>query len=733
MSPTPIATSVPKRALVREIRRVFPEESIRAWLHIGPRTSLVQRLHDFTKIELLRLLTSTPEGEEALSKLERNYVLSSPPTLYLVKLQARPGADELITKTTYLAHAGRDVAMELGDRRAVRAVYFASPAHRLAFNRDATEVPLYYEHRFEYTECDPDSDDYGERKVLYSLERAFIWLVDGYSHAVICAPHFVAVRPVVDFGMSHLDFSWALPDLTEDMLNRLAASAEPRSATFSAPSGELATFLDVRTVTISDPDLGERNGFTQIRQDPNRQQTAGYYTKHPDLALAGLGIARRYGRVWTPARLSRRSLVTLAIALIDKTEEELSRQYGRDLEGYVHYFRNIVVAINGREVRGSVREAFDDLVIAVLRTHAEESKESTVEPDLLHLLVRHQYQLGLTVLPDFECPLCNDVVIGRCPDCRLPYTARMDGSTLVFECPNRHCMQTPDADAGFRCDCGEEVPLAAPENHLTILPKPEFVAGMRQFLDAMDDVTWEGLFYITGYVLKVVPSPHPPSREMVRLDDLRSWRIRARHNVRHLPDGRRREALLDVLRLTKEKCRANDGHPTHEICRNCLDSQISAEQVETGGICLPRMLGLAISRDFDGVHHRYEIADVKYQDVLDDTDEQVRLGLHLKSRTKPRPQGLGHSVPQVKALYTQLFYSAYLALTGRAEFDVIGISIPNTILEEVVASLRHLVNELGFPLLVVDEGDWVKIVDAVMEQFEVQGEVEASTTEVQIV
>jgi len=142
------------------------------------------------------------------------------------------------------------------------------------------------------------------------------------------------------------------------------------------------------------------------------------------------------------------------------------------------------------------------------------------------------------------------------------------------------------------------------------------------------------------------------------------------------------------------------------------------------------MLGLTIAKGFDGVHHGYEVADVKYEDVLDDTSEQVRLGIHLKSRRRrSRPKGLGRGARPIRGLYTQLFYSAYLALTGRAEFDVIGISVPNPIDEEVVASMRHLVNELGFPLLVVDEGEWLKIVDAVLEQLEVEQSVRAQVVQ----
>jgi len=34
--------------------------------------------------------------------------------------------------------------------------------------------------------------------------------------------------------------------------------------------------------------------------------------------------------------------------------------------------------------------------------------------------------------------------------------------------------------------------------------------------------------------------------------------------------------------------------------------------------------------------------------------------------------------------------------------------------------MQHLVNELGFPFLVIDERDWLKIVDAVLEQPEME-------------
>jgi len=730
MSPGRTATSAPKRALVDTILRVIPEDSIRIRLRIAANTRLRHRLQDFTKAELLALLTSTSEGEQALAETERNYPLSSRPTLYLVKVQDRPDTDTLVRRTTRLTDAGRLGGIYFGEDRAVRIIYVASPAYALAFNGETTEIPLSYERRVEYTVCDPNSEDYGERKALYSLERAFIWVIDRHSHAIVCCSDFAAVRAIIEFARRRLEFRWALPDLTEEMLNRLAAGSNPRSATFSTPSAELATLLDVRTVTMSDPQLGDRGGFKQIRQDPNRQQTAGFYSNHPDLVFGGLGITRRYGRVWTPAHVSRRDLVALAIGLIKKTEAELSSEYHRNLPGYMHYHGNFAVTINGRQLRGKERRAFDQLVLAVLQAARNKVPETTIARELLHVLVMYQKPLSLTIVSEFECPECRDVVLGQCPNCHLPYIAKMDGPTLVFQCPDRNCGQRLSREQGFECECGQEVPLAAPENHLKIFPSPEFMNGLREFLDAMREVAWEGLFYISGHTLRLLRLPPPPPRDTVSLGDLRLWRVRARYHVRYEPTGARRDVLIRILGSAKEKCRRNNGHPTHEICGQCLATQVSAKQVETGEVCLPRMLGLTIAKGFDGVHHGYEVADVKYEDVLDDTSEQVRLGIHLKSRRRrSRPKGLGRGARPIRGLYTQLFYSAYLALTGRAEFDVIGISVPNPIDEEVVASMRHLVNELGFPLLVVDEGEWLKIVDAVLEQLEVEQSVRAQVVQ----
>jgi len=83
---------------------------------------------------------------------------------------------------------------------------------------------------------------------------------------------------------------------------------------------------------------------------------------------------------------------------------------------------------------------------------------------------------------------------------------------------------------------------------------------------------------------------------------------------------------------------------------------------------------------------------------------------------------LGRSASKIKALYTQLFYSAYVALTNAdVHFDVIGVSIPNRVHDPVCESMQKLVNQLGFSFLVMDQDEWVKVADCVVEQLALDG------------
>lgn len=172
---------------------------------------------------------------------------------------------------------------------------------------------------------------------------------------------------------------------------------------------------------------------------------------------------------------------------------------------------------------------------------------------------------------------------------------------------------------------------------------------------------------------------------IIHLADLRSWQQHARiHQLQP------REALLPIVCHTKEKCRRDNRPPNQVLCDDCLAGHITEDQIRTQReVCSPRIMGIAINQQFDGIHHGHEVADIRYTDYLVDDGSQIGVGIHLKSRQNPRVEGLGRSVYAIKSLYTQIFYSAYQALLDQdIIFDAIGISIPNRIHPEVINSIQ---------------------------------------------
>ena len=48
----------------------------------------------------------------------------------------------------------------------------------------------------------------------------------------------------------------------------------------------------------------------------------------------------------------------------------------------------------------------------------------------------------------------------------------------------------------------------------------------------------------------------------------------------------------------------------------------------------------------------------------------------------------------------------------------VSIAIPNNVKTDVTESMQRLLNDLGFSFLVIDEAEWLKIVDATLEQIQ---------------
>jgi hypothetical protein len=89
-------------------------------------------------------------------------------------------------------------------------VYVDQEAHKFpagSSDSEVLEIPLLYERRRELTDGEePDSDDYGERIIFHTLERAFLWIMNGHAHGILCCPDFEAVRPIINYMGEKLDF-----------------------------------------------------------------------------------------------------------------------------------------------------------------------------------------------------------------------------------------------------------------------------------------------------------------------------------------------------------------------------------------------------------------------------------------------------------------------------------------------------------------------------------------------
>lgn len=58
---------------------------------------------------------------------------------------------------------------------------------------------------------------------------------------------------------------------------------------------------------------------------------------------------------------------------------------------------------------------------------------------------------------------------------------------------------------------------------------------------------------------------------------------------------------------------------------------------------------------------------------------------------------------------------------GGENLDAIDISAPNVIHSFVIEDFKYLVNQLGYPMVILDEDEWINIIDATIEKTEFTG------------
>jgi|GEM_PF-1079916 len=708
---------VPKKRIINALMEIYNPAEIRRALNIGPDTDLKKRLDGFTKPKLEEYLQRDQKGKTLYDNLMLEYPITAPATLYLLLNPGQFDHSEIIAKSSNIAALGRAGGMDFATYRAVRIVYLAAKANVLQVLPDVLEIPIYYERNLTYTTGDHRLPEYGEETNTYELKRAYFWVVKDKEHSLLYCRDFQALMPIMSFLNLKFSFKCYLPNISEEMLTNLAADSSPRSMTFTLDYSS-AQSDEAQTVTLHDRDLANKQTFISLQADETHHKTAGYFSKHPDIHAAGIGISRRYGRIWTPAVLNKRDLLHLAIGLISKTEIELDNSLKSDRSDYLQYYNNYKITLNNKSVIDQTRCAFNDLLRHIIRLASSEGRETNISKDLLDTLIKHQNDLDIITAVSIDCSDCG-VQIATCDQCGLSYNVKMNESKVEIFCSN--CESSVD-ESSVHCDCGQPIEILDVRNHVKIYPMQALIRALHDFIkNNIERCRWDGTFYIDGYNFRLIEFRTTSiGIGRVYLNNLLKWNNTARISVRK-PSETNLIMAKKIIRVAREKCPIKKYHPTREDCELCRNNSFSCDQFLEGSVCLPRMFGLPIATYFDGIHHGRELADIKYSDEISGSDgrKKVNIGIHLKSYYgRKKAKGLGRSVDKIKSLYTQVCHSAYESYKANDKFDIIGISIPNVVNYNVINELHSILNNLGFSFILVDEESWLCVITACIEDLE---------------
>lgn len=707
--------SIPKARLVRLILDdLKAEEQAIAYFRIQKAQSVDQRLMAFNKNDLLSFILGLGEGaENILRTLSSSFPFRTPPTLYISIVERIPDVQTLLNTLNLLVQRQPQAIWYLGENRAIRSVYIVEPPQQFAVDRiSVLEIKVQYERKVELVQPDIDSENYGELYTTYSLETAILWLpVEQHHHSIIACCDYPALQPIRDFFEQKLGLWLNPPNLSKSILERIVRDATPRSASFTLVIDDVSP-ESIQSITFSDPSLEAKNQFLLLSGDENREQTAGYYTNHPGLALGGIGVARRDGKIWTPKRLDRRMIASLAMTLIAQTEDVLSEIDNID-DLTVYYFGNIT-RIGRKRISGSGLDIWMQLFKKTMTARNSRQNEVAISVEFLHQIIKFKNILRVLTAIEYQCGSCGIRWLRKCPRCSSLLKVSYSDS-MQLRCDN---CGTIDENQ-LTCECGEPVEFVDISTLVRVLPERELVTSIVKAAERANEL-YSGYFVIQGLLLKYIPARRT-NIPATRLNAFQAWHA---HMNRGRGGNLSQAELIEILNKTKEKCKRDNRRPSDDRCKECLAEPLNPRWIRDGKTCLLRLFGIPINIDFDGVHHGHEVADLRYEDTYLKTGERKNIGIHVKSRHRSQPaEGMGRSKRQIRELYTQLAYSAYQAATGNQNLQVIGIGIPNTVHQDVIESMQYLVNSLGFTFLLIDELDWEVIISRAFEEaeFDFQG------------
>ena len=704
---------LPKEVLVRCILNNRDINDIRTYFHIHHDTPVDRRLTEFSKAQLLSYINHV--GGRLLNIVNEesnNFPLKAAPTMYIIYTSNPTPINEIEAISLRLRNDLRNAALIFPDDHAVRAIYTRRELRQVRNNPIVFEMGFGYEKRIEITEPDPNSEHYGLSQFIYSLENALIWLPERNRHfAIISCSDFVAIAPIITYLKRYFNLEVALPDLSQDMLLRIARGGQIRNATFSHIPGRTESNLDVNTITIFDRQLQDSRLFQDLRNQRDREQRAGFYSQHPDILRAGIGITRRYGRVWTPAHLNRDELLRLSLGILTNLDTELNEASRGDPSVFTGFYSNVNVNIGQAELTGHSRSTFDILIQYLISANRLEERSVVISREDLRKIIDHKNKLGLVTVAQYECENCGTDIV-KCPQCEAIIDCIFERNDIIFRCPSCNNVIVPNE---YHCDCGEQCPILDPISHLFIHPTKELLDAISYYLNHLHPVTANpGLFIFIGTRLILLSTQPIQNPQRVYLDVFEKWRIRGRYHTHHpAPTDR----LIRILGQLKEKCNINNYHPQEEDCRACELNNLTTRDLDNGKICLLRAFGIPINERFDGIHHGHEGADIIYNDRINNIN--MRIGIHFKTKSDSNPpRGLGRKNDKIKGLYAQVFYTLYNITRNNGHYDIIGISIPNRISNDVTDSMESILLRFGVSFIALDHDEWIRIISLIRENLQ---------------
>jgi len=701
--------NIPKNHLVRLIIDNVDDNKIRKYFSIKEDTDLFLRLSSYSIAKLDEFIY---KQDSKLIKLFENYSKEFPlrtaPTLYILNKAKTVSPKVLDEKSVFLASKGRGEALLFPEHRIIRAIYTRQPIHYLK-KQNVYELVLGYEKRVELVECDPESPNYSETRIEYSLENALVWYPKSCSsYAVIACCDFSAVSSLITYLNNKYGIEASLPDLTETMLNNLAIGSKVRNATFTLQFPEdNESNIDVNSITVYDKKLAESKIYTQMRKQKGRVQRSGFFVDHPYLLRAGLGISCKYGRLWTPAHLDRNELISMAVGSINKLDTQLKHAAENDLNDYFVYYSNKEVFIDSVKITGSTRKLFDRLIYYLALSQKNNNIEIEVDLDFQKQLAMYYKKLKFEMYLIGYCANCGKTYL-CCPRCGKALNSSIEDGIQIFTCGN--CRNKIE-ESNIQCDCGESIPIFDIYSTIEYLPTPELIDAICEYSNGLHpQISFPTLFKIEGNKLISLNKKKNLNARIVDLSDLKFWRVRAHYNLITAITP----CAQKYVNHAHEKCNINNYHPKEEDCKKCAKKKINKQDFESNSICLLRTFGIPINVVLDGIHHGHEFADIVYTDEYD--DKQHKIAIHVKSHAKNTPaKGLGRSNEKIKGLYAQVFYTLFELAKKKKSVDTIGIAIPNRVSTDVLNSLQTIVLRMGYSFIALQKDDWEKITQAAIE------------------